>query len=119
MQHDMADGAVDGAASTHVSTQDFEQSGKSSQGYAGAAPDSGSAFVSTASFSGLSTPTQADRPPSQNQRHTIEQLMRQKGFTEDQVKKAGFPALSQLTGGRAGSASKLIEWLLRAERQII
>jgi phage recombination protein Bet len=54
--------------------------------------------------------------PSETQMRTIEKLMKQKGYSEQALHDEGFPPLSELTGGRAGTASKVIDWLIKAKR---
>ncbi|MGE0126664.1 MAG: ERF family protein [Blastocatellales bacterium] len=52
---------------------------------------------------------------SDPQRKTIWKLMQQKGYTEADLIDEGFPPLKQLTGGRGGTASELIDWLIKAK----
>lgn len=54
-------------------------------------------------------------PPSQAQLTTIAKLMTQKGYIKEDILDAGF---GKLTGGRGGTASELIEFLLKAESKI-
>lgn len=52
---------------------------------------------------------------SENQREFINKLMKDKGYAEEDLKTEGFPRLEELTGGRNGTASELIDWLINAK----
>jgi phage recombination protein Bet len=54
------------------------------------------------------------KEPSIQQRQVIERLMKQKKYSEDDLRREGFPALSELSGGSQGTASQVISWLLQA-----
>lgn len=62
-------------------------------------------------------PPRPVRPPSQTQLRTIEKLMQQKNIYEDDLVREGLPRLGELTGGKDGTASRLIDWLIRNRRR--
>ncbi len=55
--------------------------------------------------------------PSVAQMKTISKIMDQKGYTRDELITHGFD-MNNLTGGRDGEASKLIDWLIKAPSQL-
>jgi phage recombination protein Bet len=75
------------------------------------APDEGYDTVSQA-FDGSD---QGPRPMSDNQRDFINKLMTDKGYTAEDLEKEGFQKMEELTGGRRGTASELIDWLINAK----
>lgn len=52
--------------------------------------------------------------PSDSQKKVIWGTMQKKDYTEADLIDQGFPPLKQLTGGRDGTASELIDWLFKA-----
>lgn len=62
--------------------------------------------------------TQGAVNPSGKQRQLIRDLMEQKGYSVEAIMDQGFPALEQLTGGKGGTASELIDYLLKAKSKI-
>ena len=57
-------------------------------------------------------------PPSEKQLDLIDKLLTQKGFTEEDVYKAGFDP-NKLTGGKGGTASELIDRLMKAKPKVV
>ncbi len=62
-------------------------------------------------------PGSAQKSPSPTQMKTIEKLLNQRNYTEEDLRAEGFPSLNELTGGRTGTASKVIDWLIKAKRK--
>lgn len=54
-------------------------------------------------------------PPSKSQLDLIRQLCEKKGFTKEDILDAGF---SKLTGGKDGTASELIDFLIKAKSKL-
>ena len=61
--------------------------------------------------------TQGSIPPSKAQYDLIRKLMEQKGITKEDLIDAGFMP-GTLTGGKGGTASELIDYLLKAKPKI-
>jgi len=57
-------------------------------------------------------------PPSEKQLDLIDKLLTQKGFTEEDIYKAGFDPKT-LTGGKEGTASELIDRLMKAKPKVV
>lgn len=57
--------------------------------------------------------------PTDPQKRVIWDTMQQKGYTEADLMDEGFPPLKELTGGREGTASELIDWLFKAPSKAI
>jgi phage recombination protein Bet len=58
-----------------------------------------------------------EKPVSDNQRDFIGKLMSDKGITEDDLAREGFDKMDELTGGRNGTASELIDWLINSKNK--
>lgn len=65
---------------------------------------------------GETTPKSQNFAPSEKQIALIKQLMEQKGITEEQLIDEGFSSLKDLTGGKEGTASELIENLFKISK---
>ncbi len=61
----------------------------------------------------LNHPANGQFPPSQKQLDTIHKVMEEKGITESMLLDDGFPPLANLTGGKEGTASELIDYLFK------
>lgn len=55
--------------------------------------------------------------PSPKQMQTITDVMDRNNITLSDIIDAGFPPLTELTGGREGTASELIDWLFKQKKQ--
>jgi ribosomal protein S8 len=56
--------------------------------------------------------------PSEKQVGLIKSLMEQKGYTEEMLISEGYQPLNQLTGGKEGTASELIDFLFKAPARV-
>lgn len=68
-------------------------------------------------FTKQATQIPSSAQPSDKQIGLIKKLMEQKGYIEPDLIEKGFTEISALTGGKGGTASELIDWLLKAERK--
>lgn len=74
-------------------------------------------FLPSEGAEGQSGESAETKPPSKAQLRTIEKLMQQKGVFEEEVVREGFPPMAELSGGKEGSPSKLIDWLIKSQRR--